>query len=287
MAELELIADYQCVTGEGCMWHPDEKAVYWLDIPQGRMFRYDPATGKHEQVYQGEPVGGITIQADGSLLMFGDRGRVSTWRDGLVTTVIPEIPEERESRFNDVIADPLGGVFCGTMPVGERLGYLYRLAPDKTFTRLLGGITCSNGMGFTPDRKQMYYTDSMKYEIYRFDYDSQTGAISNQRVFVRSDPKDGVPDGMTVDAEGFVWSAHWDGWCLIRYAPDGTEVMRVPFPDAKEVSCVTFGGEDYTDMYVTTAGGHDKQKNGAAAGSLYRLRLGIRGVPEFRSRIGL
>jgi len=103
---------------------------------------------------------------------------------------------------------------------------------------------------------------------------------------VQTAENEGVPDGMTVDAEGYVWSARWDGGCLVRYAPDGTEERRIHFP-AKKVSSVIFGGEDYTDMYVTTAGGNNKAEEGEGAGALFRINLGIKGVPEFASRIGL
>ena len=284
IVEPELIADYECVTGEGPLWHAVEKRLYWIDIPNGRMFRYDPATDKHEQFDEVGIVGGFTIQSDGSLLLFMDKGAVKIWRDGELTTVIDAIPDELDSRFNDVIADPEGRVFCGTMPAEKHLGSLYRLDTDGTLTRLLDGIGCSNGMGFSPDRKQMYYTDSPKQEIYLFDYDRDTGSITNQRVFVKV--PDGSPDGMTVDSEGYVWSAIWDGSRLVRYAPDGTEALRIGFP-AKKVSSVIFGGEDYTDIYVTTAGGNDREAEGSGAGALFRLNLGIRGLPEFPSRIGL
>lgn len=289
--EPELIADYQCVTGESPLWHPDEQRLYWVDIPRGRMFRYHPASGQHEQVYEGDVVGGLTIQSDGALLLFMARGAVKMWRDGELTTVIDQIPDERESRFNDVIADPEGRVFCGTMPTRERLGRLYRLDPDGRLTRLLDGIGCSNGMGFTLDRRRMYYTDTRKGEIYLFDYDQETGAIANQRVFVRVPEREGegTPDGMTVDAQGCVWGARWGGGCVVRYAPDGTEDRRIHFP-ARKVSSVIFGGKDYTDLYVTTAGGNNKPEEGVGAGALLRVRLaheGIRGLPEFRSRIGV
>ncbi|MCP4524797.1 MAG: SMP-30/gluconolactonase/LRE family protein [Aestuariibacter sp.] len=282
----ELIADYHCTTGENPLWHPGEQKLYWTDIPTGRIFRYDPATGAHEQCYQGDVVGGFTVQADGALLLFQARGAVKVWRAGELSTVVDEIPDERESRFNDVIADPVGRVFCGTMPTGKQPGRLYRLDTGGTLTKLLDGIKCSNGLGFTPDRKQMYYTDSFKREIYLFDYDKDSGDLTNRRVFVRTPKSDGFPDGMTVDAEGCIWSARWDGGCLIRHAPDGSEVLRVKFP-ARKVSSVTFGGVDYTDIYVTTAGGDDKAREGAGAGALFRLNLGIRGLPEFRSRIAL
>lgn len=282
----ELIADYACVVGEGPLWHPDEQRVYWVDIGRGRMFRYAPATGDHEMVYEGEPIGGFTLQEDGSLLIFLSRGTVKIWRDGEMTTVIEEIAAERETRFNDVIADPLGGVFCGTMPAGDRLGCLYRLDPSGELTVVLPEVDVSNGMGFTPDRKQMYYTESMPRVIWIFDYDETTGSLSNRRPFVTPPEELGVPDGMTVDADGNVWSAFWGGSCLIRYNPDGQETLRIPFAEPK-VSCVAFGGDDYADMYVTTAGGDEKATDGENAGALFRLRLGIRGVPEFRSRIGL
>lgn len=282
----ELIADYACVTGEGPLWHPVEKRVYWADIPQGRLFRYDPATGHHEQFYQGEVVGGFTIQADGALLLFMARGAIAVWRDGSMTMLHREIAGELDSRFNDVIADPKGRVFCGTMSAPSHLGRLYRLELDGSLHIVLEGIGTSNGMGFTPDRKGMYYTDSRAREIYLFDYDEVTGAIENQRLFVKIPEGEGVPDGMTVDADGFVWSARWDGGCLVRYSPEGKEVLRIEFP-ARKVSSVIFGGEKLQDLYVTTAGGNRKESEGSGAGALFRVKPGVRGVPEFPSRIGL
>lgn len=280
----ELIADYQCVCGENPLWHPIEKQLYWTDIPTGRMFRYDPSTGEHEQFYQGQVVGGFTIQAEGTLLLFMARGAVKVWRNGELIDVLEEIPDERDSRFNDVIADPEGRVFCGTMPTKDRLARLYQLQADGELIKLLDGIGISNGMGFTPDRKRMYYTDTSKRAIYVFDYDQNSGIISNQNTFIVVPEGEGAPDGMTVDAEGYLWSARWGGSCLVRYSPDGSEERRIHFP-VKKISSVTFGGKDYTDIYVTTAGGNNRREEGASAGALFRINLGIKGVPEFFSRV--
>jgi D-xylonolactonase len=282
--EPRAVADYECVTGENPLWHPDEKRVYWTDIPAGRLFRYDPATGDHEQCYEGEPVGGFTLQPDGALLLFMARGAVKLWRDGELTTVIEDIPAERESRFNDVIADPTGRVFCGTMPTSAAPGRLYLLDLDGSISVVLEGIRCSNGMGFTADRKRMYYTDSGVRRVYTFDYDQATGSLSNRRVLFETAEGAGVPDGMTVDANGDIWSARWDGRKLHKYSPAGDELTGIDFP-TKKVSSVTFGGDDLTDMYVTTAGGDNKAENGALAGALFHVSSGVAGVAEYRSRI--
>lgn len=285
--EPELIADYGCRTGKGPLWHPLEQRLYWVDIPSGRLFRYEPGKRTHEQCFEAErAIGGFTVQADGALLLFMDRGAVAIWRDGQLDYLIHGLEAEEDSRFNDVIADPAGRVFCGTTPgAGERPARLYRLELDGRLTRILDHMGLATGMGFSPDRRVFYLTDSRRREIRQFDYDEKSGAIQNPRVFVNTGDEPGVPDGMTVDMDGCVWSARWDGGCLVRYSPAGNELQRIAFP-ARKVSCATFGGEGQWDMYVTTAGGQDKATEGAGAGCLFRVRAGVRGLPEFLSRVG-
>ena len=288
--EPEVVADCVCPLGEGPLWHPVERQLYWLDFVLGELYRYDPVSGRHERFRDAPRVAGFTFQADGApLLLMGPT--VAVLRNGALDYIIEGLPDQRDVHFNDAIADPVGRVFTGTVlddqtRASDRLGMLYRLDTDGTITPMLDGIGISNGLGFTPDAKQLYYTDSYAQKIYLFDYDVQTGDLSNRRVFVETPPEGGLPDGMTVDAEGYVWSARWDGWALHRYAPDGTEERCIRFP-AKKVSSVTFGGDGYTQIYVTTAGGDDRAEEGELAGALFRLDLGIKGRPEYPSRIGL
>ena len=282
----QIAVDHKSVVGECPLWHPFDKKLYWIDIPKGEILRYDPATGNHEKFYSGEVIGGFTIQEDGALLLFLEKCAVKILKGGETSTVIDEIHEELDTRFNDVIADPEGRVFCGTMPAKDHRARLYRLDRDGSITKILAGIGISNGMGFTPDRKQMYFTDSTEGKIYLFDYDLKTGEIKNRRVFVTVPKSEGVPDGMTVDKEGCIWSARWGGGCIIRYKPDGGEELRIQFP-AKKISSVTFGGKDYKDIYVTTAGGDKREEDGPGAGALFHLNPGVQGVPEFLSKIVL
>jgi len=283
-ANPEVIADEACVCGEGPVWHAVEEKLYWLDIPSGRLFRYDPATGAHETVLTTGQIGGCTVQEDGSLLLFMEKGAVKLWKDGALRALIESTPGEENGRFNDVIADPQGRVFCGTLPAGSHKGSLYRLDTDGKLRKLLEGFGCANGMGFTPDREGFYFIDSPTREVMLFDYKSATGDISHRRVFVQLPESLGVPDGMTVDAKGFVWVAVWGGSCLVRYAPSGREDRRIYFT-AKLVSSALFGGRDYRDLYVTSAGGDNRKDNGITAGALFRVRPGVRGVPEFLSRV--
>ncbi|MCL6558248.1 MAG: SMP-30/gluconolactonase/LRE family protein [Firmicutes bacterium] len=281
----EIVVDRRCKIGEGPLWHPREKKLYWVDILEGVIFRYDPVRHEYEEVYRGEVIGGYTIQEDGSLLLFMERGAVKLWRGGKLTTLIDEVRELRDTRFNDVITDPVGRVFCGTMPDKAGQAYLYRLNIDGTLTLVRDGIGLSNGMGFTPDKKQMYHTDSKKGEIHVFDYNLQDGSLTNPRLFLRVQGGGIEPDGLTVDAEGYVWVAHWNGSCIKRFTPDGKEVLEVVFP-AKKITSMTFGGDDYTELYVTSAAlDGTPEEEGKGAGALFRLKPGVRGLPEHLSRV--
>ncbi len=282
----ELLADYGCTVGENPLWHPHQKRLYWTDIDGGRLIWYEPSSRKHQVCYEGPIVGGFTFQADGSLLLFMAGGAVAHWDGRRLNYIIEALPEEHDSRFNDVIADPAGRVLCGTMSTQQHAGRLYRLDTDGRMTKLLDGIGISNGMGFTLDLRHLYHTDSPKREICIFDYDRVSGDISNRRIFATAEEGDGLPDGLTVDAEGYVWSARWDGGCIVRYRPDGCEDMRIAMP-VKKVTSITFGGEDYDELYITTARGSDEPKDPAPAGALFRIRTGVRGRPEFESKICL
>lgn len=283
------IADYECHTGEGVLWHPGRQRLYWVDIPKGRLFSYDPRTDSHDVVYERDgAIGGFTIQRDGDLLLFEEEGRIETWNPpgGETTLVHESLDGESGSRFNDVIADPLGGVFCGTMPQGDSPGRLYRLDPEGDVTIIEAGVGISNGLGFTPDLTGMYHTETETDTIYRYDFDAATGSVSDRRVFVDASDDDGHPDGLTVDSTGCVWSARWDGGCIVRYSPAGEPIGRVEFP-ARKVSSVTIGGPAYDTAYATTAlAGGSRADEGDGAGSVFSFDPGVRGLPEFQSAVG-
>jgi D-xylono/L-arabinono-1,4-lactonase len=288
MAYIKQVADTRAHTGEGPLWHPDEQRLYWVDIPAGRLYWYDPATDEYDLAYEtdGSPIGGFTIEADGGLLLF-THGTISRWipEDG---TAKPVAKIDTTARFNDVIADPDGRVFCGTMPGENSLGNLYRLEPNGESTVVLEDVNIANGMGFSSDYETFYFTESEARRIYAFDYDRSTGDLSNKRTFLETPADGGIPDGMTVDEEGYIWSARWNGGRAVRYAPDGTPVDEIKLP-ARKVSSVTFGGPKYRDLYLTTAlTDENRSTEGDGAGALFRVPdVGVAGVSEFRSRITL
>jgi D-xylono/L-arabinono-1,4-lactonase len=286
----ELIAPFRCEVGEGPLWNPDSQLLLWLDIPPGIIYSFDPRTRALGWQNAGAPTGGMTLQDDGNLLLFQD-GRVSVLepsgnRREVVSGLCPG-----NDRFNDVIADPEGRVFAGAM---GGAGRLFRFNLDGTAEEVLHGLGIPNGMGFSPDLRQFYFIDTIPHSIYVFDYDRASGAISRQRVFAHFRDEEGFPDGMTVDADGFIWAAVWFGSRLKRFAPDGSLDREILFP-SPQISCPAFGGQDLTDIYVTSANstaadymmppGFDVNAQ-PRGGDTFRVHVeGIRGRPEFRSRI--
>lgn len=286
MAHVSRMADVHNHTGEGPLWHPDEQRLYWVDIPVGQLYRYDPMTDEYDCVYEtnSKPLSGFTIEADGGILLFTYQS-IARW-DPKTETVDPVTEIETNTRFNDVIADPEGRVFCGTMPSANELGNLYRLDPDGTSTVVIEGIDIPNGMGFASNRETFYLTESKANRIYEFDYDRSTGHLSDKHILIKTSSNNGMPDGMTVDENDDIWSAHWNGGRVVRYTSNGTPVDEISLP-ARKVASVTFGGPAYCDLYVTTAlTERGRSDEGDGAGALFRISdTGANGVPEFRSRI--
>lgn len=278
----EIVADYSCEVGENPLWDERRRILYWTDIPRGRLFRYFLDADTHEQFYDGEPVGGFTLQRDGSLLLFQVNKISKLSEDGSQKTVLEDIDEEMD-RFNDVIADPAGRVFAGTMALDRTKGGLYLMDCDGSVKCLFKGTRTANGMGFSPELDRFYWTDTTGRTIYRFDYDPSTGEISNRQPLVVISDGEARPDGMTVDSEGCVWSAQWEGAAVKRFSPDGKMLFKIDVPVPK-VSSVEFGGEELQDLYITTAGGGGELGSGKD-GALFRLRLSVSGLPGFLSAV--
>jgi D-xylonolactonase len=282
--QLEALVNAHCQVGENPLWDARRGMVYWTDIFGGRLFRYDANSGEWDQFYDGPQVGGFTLQADGNLLLFRNREFAVLHEDGEIVTVTENIDVDT-GRFNDVFADPEGRVYAGTMGTGDNLnGGLFMVDVDGNANLLFQGTTCSNGMGFTPDLTQMYWTDTTGRTIYIFDYDRATGALSNRTVWLRTPDEWGMPDGMIVDAVGCVWSAFYAGSAIRRFSPAGELLDTVEMP-VPHITSLCAGGDDLCDLYITTAGGEDGSDT--ADGTLYRLRVEIPGGPEFESRIGI
>lgn len=224
----------------------------------------------------------MTIQADGDLLLFGDGGAVSLLTaEGAIRPLVASIRGEETARFNDVVADPAGRVFCGTMSLVGGLGTLYRLDLDGSFERVVEGVGCSNGMGFSPDRRLMYFVDSPTGRIDAFDYDEPGGTIENRRPFAIVDSEEGSPDGMTVDSEGCIWAAVWDGYGVVRFDRDGKRMRKIDVP-ARNVTSIAFGGANLRTCFVTSAGA---DLEGEPHGMTFAFDAGVAGLPEFLSRI--
>lgn len=278
----EVVTDVECTIGEGPLWHPDDGRIYWVDNIGEALYRYDPGSGETEQIHEDDLVAAFTIQCDGSLLLFMDEGRVGHWEDGELTMVIDGIDQEQGMRFNDVIADPCGRVFAGTMSDDDwSAGRLYRLDTDGSITELMS-IELSNGLGFTPDRTGLYFTESNTNTIHEFEYDAETGELSDRTVFSQRDGP-GMYDGLTVDSTGAVWSALWDHGALVEHAPDGTVRQTISMPTHNTTS-LTFAGPDFTEAYVTTAS-YGTDEDDEAAGELLRVELDTVGLAEFRSQV--
>jgi sugar lactone lactonase YvrE len=272
--------------GEGPLWSSENQTIYWVDIPQHYIHRYCPDDEKLEVFDVGLPVGALALRESGGLVAATKRG-FAFWDAPSNELTFFADPEENqpETRFNDGAVDRSGRFWAGTMsdsdPHGSH-GNLYRLDIDGSVHVMDTGFTISNGIGWSPDNKIMYFTDTMRSVIYAYDFDIATGMIENRRPFVTVPEGEGVPDGLTVDSEGFVWSAIALGYKINRYDPNGMVEREIRVPTAFVSSC-TFGGPGLDELYITTGWEplNDEEKlSQPFAGDLFRLYTGVMGLEE-------
>ena len=269
--------------GEGPCWNQEEQLLYWVDIYNHRVHQFHPTTDTHKFFDVGEVVGCIAPAGKNRLIM-AQRSRLAFLDtcNGTVTPILSVGENQLSTRFNDGKCDAAGRFWFGSMCTNGPNGCLYRYAPDGSLHVLLTGLTISNGLGWSPDESTFYLSDSPLKTIYAFDFDAKSGSISNRRVFVDLTAESFYPDGLTVDREGCVWSAMWDGWCVIRFDPSGKEIMRVTMPVVRPTSC-TFGGEDMTTLYITTASvglSEEEIQKSFYSGDLFSLQTRNSGLPN-------
>lgn len=281
---IDVVADFRCGCGERPVWHPKNRTLYFTDVDNPAVYALDVTSGAASKVYHGrEIVGGMTLHRDGRLLLFMTGGAIRLWTPGesSMETLLTGIEGEEESRFNDVLADPRGRVFCGTMPTGDRPGKLYRWDPDGTLHLILQEAGLPNGMGFSPDLSTFYFTDTEARTIDAFDYDPESGALRGRRTLIRCGEEPGNPDGLAVDAKGDLWSAFYGGHRLVRYGPRGEEIERIELPMAENPTCPLI--VENGTLYLTTAGGGYRPQAGSAAGALLWMKVGAEPGPVFSS----
>jgi len=282
-SNVRCVADVHAVLGEGPVWVAREAALYWLDIKGLKIFRLD-GQGRVDQWPTPFRIGSLAPRKSGGFIA-GTEGGIaivdpSTNRYEIVARPEKNLPG---NRFNDGKVDRRGRFWAGTMDNAEKeaTGTLYCVDPDLGWQAVDSGYRVTNGPAFSPSGKIMYHNDSPLQLTYAFDMDS-AGRASNRRVFLRFAQGDGYPDGMTVDSEGCLWIAFWDGWCIRRFSPAGEWLETVEMPVARPTSC-SFGGPHLDRLYVTSASvGLDEEaiEMQPNAGGLFMLAPGVRGIED-------
>jgi len=270
--------------GEGPVWDSTHGLLYWVDIYNYRVNQFNPTTGENRFFDVSDVVGSIAIAGQDRLIMAQrDKLAFLNLKTGEISPIIPVEADMPDNRFNDGKCDFQGRFWFGSMCPGKSQGSLYRYDPDGSLYLMETGLTIANGLGWSPDQKTFYLTDSAQQKIYAYNFEVETGQISERRIFVDLVGESFYPDGLTIDSEGNIWSAMWDGWCVIRFNPQGEEILRIPLPVQRPTSC-TFGGQDLQTMYITTASvglSEEEIQNSFYSGDLFAMQMDITGLPTY------
>ena len=275
----------QATLGEGPLWDERQQVLWWVDIEDGFVFRYDPATATNERFDVGQRVGTVVLGENGAVLLAVHNGfarfDLQSQKLDIISDPEADVPE---NRFNDGKCDPAGRFWAGTMnldPENHTTGALYSLDGQFVVTKHLSNIGVSNGIVWSADADTMYYADSLSGVIDAFDYDLERGTISNRRVVFQVPKELGAADGMAIDSADRLWVAFWGGWCIGCVDPtSGSLLEKIEVPVAQPTACA-FGGKDFRDLYITTARhalDEAARIEQAEAGDLFVARVEVPGV---------
>jgi sugar lactone lactonase YvrE len=283
--QLELIGTHKSLLGEGPVWLPNRKQLVWVDIENMLVVIFDAETSKERVITLNQRIGAIVPEIDGRMICALQHGFyiLNLENESLELITDPEASMPG-NRFNDGKCDAAGRFWAGTMPVSgyEPQGSLYCLHGDGHAHRMVTNIGCSNGIAWSSDNKIMYYIDTFTSRVDRFDFNLLNGEINNRQVAFHIPAELGFPDGMTIDSEGMLWVALWDGHCISRWNPNTGECLKkVELPVSRVTSCC-FGGPDFDELYITTASiGLTKEQLELEplAGRVFKYRPGVTGMP--------
>ena len=294
IGEPSCVAPTGDVCGEGAVWHASHAAVYWNDINRFLIHRFTPADRCVRTWFFDEPVTALTLTDRLKVLAVVLGSSVILWEPETDVRHDPIFRLEGwpKVRLNDARVDPRGALWIGSMRnnvnadgsggvAGGQDGALFRLDPDGKVTVWRKEIGISNTLAWSPDRRRFYFGDTLANVVRVYDYDEATGAIANERPFLEGFAR-GLPDGSTVDSEGYLWNCRFFGGCIVRVAPDGTIDRIVEMP-VKNITTCTFGGPDRKTLYVTTAK-IEAPAGDRLAGGLYAIETDVAGQPENQFR---
>lgn len=274
--------------GEGPVWDEQEGVLWWIDWAQGVVYRSDVAARVSTAFRVGEAVAAVAPSSDGRVaLALGHGFAELDLTSGHLRGLVPAEPSDVQSRMCDGKCDASGRFWAGTMALDERspIGALFVLETDGRVRRVLDDVVISNGLCWSGDDAKFYYVDTATGRIDEFDFDLTRGAISNRRPVVEIPSDDGSPDGLTIDVDGYLWVALWDGWQVRRYSPAGELDTVIELPVARP-TCCAHGGADLHDLFITTAmpDGAVERRSQALAGTVFRARVIVPGRPANRCR---
>jgi len=287
--EADVVLRCEATLGEGALWDDRRERLLWVDILSKQVGVFDPGTGKNESFAVDSPVGTVVPSNQGDLMVALQAGfaRLDITTGVRSHCIVPPGHDATRLRFNDGKCDPSGRFWAGTMALDGRgnEGALYSLDADGQMRKRFSPVGISNGIAWSKDGTKMYYIDTPTRSVAEFQYDPGTGDLTDRKVAIEFPPSLGWPDGMTIDAEGMLWIAFWDGSAVSRWDPNtGKKLSQYSFPATRVTACA-LGGSDLDTLYVTSAriGLTDAQLEAQPlAGSIFAVRTNTTGISAFR-----